>query len=195
MAWNKTMVTMLRVLINDTDSDNYSYTDKRLQQILVVSAHFVQQEVNLTTTYTINIDVPNISPDPTVSSTLDPAYTNLTVLKAACTADWSTFRTKALVAGVEARCGAAVLRTLKHIDGFKELLESGPCAAYETLKTQHQFGDTRVVKAILSPFIGNNFDPQSLPTGRGHSTNFGNTSIYPDSFSHGHGFGHHTHRH
>ena len=60
---------------------------------------------------------------------------NLTVLKAACLADLSTYRTKAAMAGLKARCGPAVLETLEYTKGFKELLEFGPCKAYEELKT------------------------------------------------------------
>jgi hypothetical protein len=152
---------MLRVLINDTEAPQ-TYSDARLQQIIVVAGQYVQQEISFTTTYTIDIGTPDISPDPTVTATKDDEFTNFTVLKAACMTDWSTFRQKALLAGVRARCGPVLLETLKHLDGFSTLLEEGPCAAYEELKKDYQFGNTNVVRAILSPFRGNNFDPESL---------------------------------
>ena len=161
MAWDSTMVTILRVLISDIDVPQ-SYTSARLQQILVVGAQYVQQEISFSTTYTITIGTPAISPDPTLTASKDDAFTNLVVLKAACLTDWGEFRQKALVAGIKARCGPAILETLQHLDGFKTLIDKGPCAAYDELKTDYQFGNTNTVRAILSPFIGNNFDPRSL---------------------------------
>ena len=65
MAWDTTMVTILRTIISDLDASSYS--DSRLQQILVVAAQYVQQEISFTTTYTVNIDSPDIAPDPTVT--------------------------------------------------------------------------------------------------------------------------------
>ncbi len=153
---------MMRVLIDDSDPATYSYTDTRIEQILVVAAQYVQHEISFTTTYTIDIGTPDITPDPTVTATKDDPFTNFTVLKAACLTDWSTFRQKALISGVKARCGPVILETLKHMDGFKTLLEEGPCAAYEELKKDWQYGNVNVIKAILSPFVGNSFDPRSI---------------------------------
>jgi hypothetical protein len=83
MAWQSEMVTMLRVLINDMDSE--CYDDVRLEQLLVLSAKYV-----------------------------------------------------------------------------KALVDKGPCAAYDALKLDYQFGNTNTIRAVLSPFVGNNFDPSSL---------------------------------
>jgi len=167
MAWTTTMVSMVRVLINDTEATQ-TYTDARLQDILAVAARYVEQEISFNTDYTIDISVPSISPDPTV--TIDDAFTNFVVLKAACLTDISTLRTKAVLAGLEARCGPAILKTLKSLDGFRELLDVGPCAAYAKLKDEYTFGERSLAHFILSPFVGNNFDPQSL------------ASLGPDTF-------------
>ncbi len=155
------MTVMLRILVNDMD-DTPVYSDSRMEQMLVVAAMYVNTEISFDYDYTINITTPDISPDPTGNG--DDAFTNFTVLKAACLTDQSTFRTKALAAGVKAKCGPAVLETLKHLDGFKQLLEVGPCAAYTELKKQWTFGNARLIYAILSPFTSNNFDPSSLST-------------------------------
>ena len=37
---------------------------------------------------------------------------------------------------------------------------------YQDLKQQYILGDSSRIRAILSPFVGNNFDPQMLNTGR-----------------------------
>ncbi len=161
MAWTTDMVTMVRILINDTESPQ-TYTDVRLQSIIAVAARYVEQEISFDVDYTINATAPSISPDPTLAASLDDAFTNFVVLKAACLTDISTLRTKAVLAGLEARCGPAILKTLKNLDGFKELLDKGPCAAYDKLKNEYTFGERALVHFILSPFIGNNFDPESL---------------------------------
>lgn len=160
MSWQEECIPMLRVIINDNDISNLVYSDDRMEEMLVVSARYVQQEIDLTNQYTISIKNLTIAPDPQDLS--DEAMINFMVLKAACLADWSTFRTKALMSGVEARCGPAVLRTLKHLDGFKELLTEGPCAAYKKIKDEHNFGNTDIIIAVLSPFVSNDFDPRNL---------------------------------
>ena len=161
MAWADVMLPMVRILINDYDDANYEYSDDRLIQTLVVAAQLVNQEIDFSTSYTINVPLVTITPDPT-TGTIDNAFTNFTVLKAACFMDMSTFRTKAALAGLKAKLGPAVLETMEHLNGFKQLITIGPCAAYATLKNEWMFGNNVVVEAILSPFTSNNFDPQNL---------------------------------
>jgi len=163
MSWDVTMVTMLRVLINDL-VEPYTYSDARCDQLLVVGATYVQQEIYFATTYTIDINTPDISPDPTLDATKDQPFTNFTVLKAACLADVSTYRTEALRAGIEARVGPAILKTKDRMIGFDTLLKKGPCEAYKELKAEYEFGDALAIHAIFSPFSGNNFNPHNLRT-------------------------------
>ena len=164
MAWQNDMVGMLRVLINDTEAPQ-TYTDARLQNLIVVGAIYVDQELDFDTTYDMDVATTGIAPDPTLDATKDIPFTNLTVLKSACLTDHSTFRTKALTAGFEAKCGPAVLKTLKHLDGFKDLLTMGPCAAYDELKHQYQMNDTNLLFAIFSPFTSDDFDANYLSQG------------------------------
>lgn len=157
MSWQNELIPILRNVINDVDEDNYTYADTRLEELLVVAAQLVVVDVtNLTTTYTIDVTQYSISPDPT--STRDNAFINFVVLKAACLIDQGLYRTKAMAAGIRARCGPVVMDTMKHIDGFKDLITFGPCKAYETLKQQYIFGNSHV-EAVLSPFVSNDFDP------------------------------------
>jgi len=161
-SWPDVIIPMVRILINDYDNTSYEYSDDRLLDTIVVAAQMVNQEIDFTTTYTINIPLVTISPDPITAP--DDAFINFTTLKAACFIDLSTFRTKAALAGLKAKCGPAVLETVEHLRGFKELLTQGPCAAYKTLKNEWIFGNAQVVEAILSPFVSNNFDPRNLPS-------------------------------
>jgi hypothetical protein len=159
MSWQDETIPMLRVLINDL-SASPTYSDDRLEQTLIVAAKLVYQDIDISYTYTISIENVSISPDPTTNS--DDAFLNFIVLKAACIADQSTFRTKAALEGIRAALGPASLSVGGHLPGFKTLLELGPCATYTEMKEQFEFGNVNIVKGILSPFVGNRFDPKTL---------------------------------
>jgi hypothetical protein len=159
MSWNDSGIKMLRVLLNDNGT-TLTYSDNRLEQLLIVAAIYVKQDLTFDVNYSINIMTHSISPDPV--DTGDNAFLNFTVIKAACLADIGQVRTKALVAGISARCGPVSLDTGSHLVGFKELLSVGPCAMYEALKTDWQYSHSNIHHAILTPFISNNFDPRSL---------------------------------
>lgn len=160
MAWQDTMISILRVLINDQDcGEGHTYSDTQLEITLAVAAQYIQQELSFSTTYTITINPPDIDPDPTVTATLDDAFTNFVVLKAACTIDNWTFRTKAALEGLTARAGNNVsLAVSGHLKGFRDLIEIGPCKTLEDLKKDWKFGNANNVRAILSPFNSNSFN-------------------------------------
>ena len=161
MEWHGAMINMLRVLIGDnTYSGAYVYTDSRLIETLVVAAMYTAQEIKFATDYTIDVIYSTISPDPYVTS--DRTFMNMTALKAACIIDQGTYRTKAVLSGLEAKCGPTTLKTLNHLDGFKELLSMGPCAMFDKLKLDYEFsgdGLNNIIHFVLSPFAGNDFDP------------------------------------
>jgi len=167
--WSGAMINMLRVVIDDNPySGSYIYTDARLREILVVAAMYVVQEINFSTTYTIDVVNSIISPDPYNAN--DVIFQNMVVMKAACIVDQGTFRQKAFTSGLEARCGPAVMKTINQLPGFKTLLQMGPCGIYQKLKEEQQFGGqglSNIVHVILSPFTSDSFDPQ---------TSFGNYS-------------------
>lgn len=161
MAWDTTLVTMVRVMINDL-SDEPTYSDERLQQLIVVAAQYVLREITFSTAYSVAIDVPSISPDPTLPETLDDDFSMFIVLKAACLADYSTYRARAALEGIRARLGPGEIHVMGNSGAFLVLLEGGACKAYEELKMQYMFGGKnmlRCAQAILSPFVSNTFDP------------------------------------
>ncbi len=163
MSWDTVMPRMLRILINDygDESTEQVYSDSRLEDVIMVAAMYTLQELDFTTaSYTVTLCPASLSPDPTTNG--DTAFVNLVVMKAACISDFSTFRSKALAAGIKAKCGPVALDTLKHLDGFKELLTVGPCATYEVLKDNFAFGNGNICRAILSPFVSNAFSTDSL---------------------------------
>lgn len=159
MSWNIELPIIVRTLINDV-ADSPVYSDERLLQIVAVSAKYVQFDVVLDRIYSVDVINPNISPDPTLDR--DEIFISLVSLKAACIVDQSTFRTKAALEGIRASLGPASLSVGGSLSGWKTLLDKGPCALYEELTSHWDVKDATAVRAILSPFVGNNFDPSSL---------------------------------
>jgi len=163
MSWQTDMVTMLRVIINDMDCQ--LFTDSRLQQLLVVSAQLVNQEMDFNVNYTISISDFSITPDSTLPDSRDDVFTNFVVMKAACISDIGATRTASVISNLNIKCGPVSIGTGSYSAAFEKLLTVGPCAAYQEMKKAYEYGDVGVVRVILSPFVGNQFDPQDLHLG------------------------------
>ena len=159
-CWQTAYITVLRVLINDLSSDP-DFTDSRLEDVLVVAAAQVNQEIQLSVDYTVVISPPSITPNPVN----DEIFMNLTTLKAACLIDRGSLRVAAAINGVEAKCGPAVMKVARRMDGFAILISQGYCAAYQEARLQYGFGNGAFCKAILSPFVNDTFDPWDLNLG------------------------------
>lgn len=156
MSWKEEIVPLIRGLVNDLDSSDY--TDDTLEEIAVLSASFVNGEVDFPTAYTITIPSLTISPDPTVSSPKDYDFMNLIALKSACI----------LLLG-EAKTAAAT--TIKIVDGPSAIDTKGQyeakqksyenmCDKYNMYKLRYQAGGSRAGQAVLGPYTdtstGNN---------------------------------------
>lgn len=162
MAWQTEMTIIVRTLINDLETIP-TYSDARIQQVIAVASTYVQQEASLSTSYTIDVSTPALSPDPTTPTNRNEIFIALTCLKASCIIDQSTYRTKAATDGIRASLGSASLQVAGNLAGFKAILDIGPCAMYQQLLNDNNIvgeGAVSVVQAILSPFVGNNFDPR-----------------------------------
>jgi len=159
MSWKKEIPIIVRTLINDL-SETPTYSDERLLQIISVAAKYVQFDIVLDNAYTIDVVRPNISPDPTVND--DSIFISLVSLKSACIVDQSVLRTKAALEGIRAALGPAQLSVGGSLAGLKMIIEEGPCAAYEELTSHWDVREATAIRAILSPFVGNRFDPTSL---------------------------------
>jgi len=164
--WQLEIPIIVRNLINDLDIVP-TYSDDRINQLAVVAARYVLSEVNLNQTYDIDIVHTQISPDPSDPNNRDTDFVGFIALKASCLLDHSTFRTKAINEGISAALGPAKLSVGGNLSGFKTIIDSGPCAMYDQLVLEHNMGNVNNVRAILSPFVGNNFDPRSI-----NSTNY-----------------------
>jgi hypothetical protein len=159
MSWDIEIPIVVRTLINDLE-DQPVYSDERMRQIITVAAKYVQFDVVLD--YTYNVDVANttISPDP--SDHRDEIFISLVSLKAACIIDQSALRTRAAAEGIRAALGPASLSVSNSLGGFIAILDKGPCGSYDELTAHWDVKDATAIRAVLSPFVGNKFDPAML---------------------------------
>lgn len=158
MAWHTNMMTPLRVLINDLESGSYTYSDETLQKLLVTSAAQVIQEVKIEDSelYTLDYDTPSISPDPSS----DSVFTNFIVMKAACLKNQWDFSAQAVSSGVRARCGPVSMeKDSSSASVLTALLNQGFCAAYQEMRKQHNFGNIKNIRSVLTPFSHSQYYP------------------------------------
>ncbi len=160
MCVNSSITLMVRALINDLDAE--TYTDERLEQLIVVAAKFVNQD--LESSYVIDINSPDIVPDPVDQD--DEIFVNLVSVKSACMIDHGNLRLKAAVAGLSATAGPASLSIgSNNFGAYKDIIAMGPCAMYRIMLQDYKFGAGALCHGILSPFISNSFDPSNLNYG------------------------------
>lgn len=151
MAWDTDLVLMVRVLINDISLPQ-TYTDEYLERVLIVAGIQVDAEFVFPYTYLYDIGDLTISPDPITNN--DSSFMALVPLKAACILNQGEFR-QALGQGIKVRDGDSAIDTSVSFRGYRDILEMGPCAAYEKLKwsllaTGEVVGGG-VGKAVLGP--------------------------------------------
>lgn len=161
MSWQLELPILIRSFINDL-SENPTYSDERILQLSLVAAQHTILDIEFNNKYTIDIVNQTISPDPTLLDDKDVNFIGFVALKSACLLDQSSLRTRAQLEGISTSLGPAKLDVSGGLSGYKIILEQGPCKMYDQLKTQYVIGDASRVKAVLSPFVGNNFDPQML---------------------------------
>jgi hypothetical protein len=170
--WEIEIPIIIRNLINDF-AEPPTYSDSRIKQLAVVAAQYVLNDINLSTQYNIDIVNETITPDPSAPNSRDTDFIGFIGLKSACILDQSTFRTKAALEGIKTALGSANLSISGNLAGYKMILdqEQGPCKLYDQLTLDHNIGNATAVSAVLSPFVGNNFDPRYLLRGSFRGTN------------------------
>jgi len=173
MAWSTDLVLMVRVLVSDIDTPQ-TYTDAYIQRVLITAGIMVDAEVAFDYTYTYDIEDLTISPDPVTSE--DQVFMAMIPLKAACILNQGEFK-KALGQGIKVRDGDSMIDTSVSFRGYRDILELGPCAAYEKLKWSLEAAGVLsgggVGKAVFGPY--------RLPTGTSSDT----ISWYYDQFATG----------
>lgn len=157
MSWQNEITGMVRILINDS-VEPYQFSDERIQQTILVAGKYVQFDVVLEHSYTINISNASLTPDPTEDG--DEIFIILTSLKAACLVDQGTLRTKAAMDGIRAALGPASLSVAGSSAGWEMILKHGPCKLYDDLVEHWDVANASAIAAVLGPFSGNKFDPE-----------------------------------
>jgi hypothetical protein len=146
--WDTALVLMLRALIGDLDSS--TYTDAKLQQVLVVAAFQVYNAATFPYEYTINMTTIDITPDPVESE--DSDFCVLTVYKAACIIVSSEQKVKAS-SSFSMKDGPSALDTTS---AARELMNAAKkiCQEYNDLLTSYMMNgsDGGPGQAILGPY-------------------------------------------
>ena len=127
MSWNTSLVNRLRYYIGDIDESNEVWTNTQLAKLTAMAAIEVATEVsvnNITTkTFSIDTDVPTITPDPVTDNDLkDSGIGELFVLKAAYIIAISEYRKDAakysFLLGIPAISISAMVEFIFSINNF-----------------------------------------------------------------------------
>ncbi len=158
--WSTDLVLMVRVLVGDINIPQ-TYTDQYIQRVLITASMMVDIEVPLGYDYTYDISALTISPDPIVKQ--DSVFISLIPLKSACILVQGEFK-QALGQGIKVRDGDSAIDTSVSFKGYRDILELGPCAAYEKLKWSilSSGGTLTIGRAV--------FGPHRIPGGNALST-------------------------
>ena len=161
-TWQNTSLIMLRTMLNDAGCDAVRYPPQRLSDLLITAAYFLPLDINFSSDFVVNVETRTITPNPIDQADGDE-FINFMVLRAACMADEGNFRTAALAQGVSARLGPASLTTSNYGQYLHMLLEEGPCKTYDRLVEVYNvsYEGSKVIRAVLSPFVSNNYDPSN----------------------------------
>jgi hypothetical protein len=143
MAWETNLLILVRSLINDSVAP-YTYSDERLEDLMVTSAVLVLQEVSFATVYTIDLSTPSISPDPETS------FETLIALKTACLIAQGEHR--GYVRGAIAiKDGPSTIDAKGRAQYSKDLVDS-VCALYDKARTQYVINGGSSGVAIITPY-------------------------------------------
>jgi len=156
MTWDIDLVLMLRVLIGDLNAPQKN-TDAYLETVLITAGIIADSEIDFSYDYVFDISDVTITPDPVVIG--DVVAQAVLPLKAACLLNQAQFQ-QALGQGIKVRDGDSAIDTSVGFRGYRDILQYGPCAAYEKLKYQLQTNSSALAGgAVLSPYRGPNDTP------------------------------------
>jgi hypothetical protein len=154
MSWNNEMVIIVRHIIGDLDTDNYSFSDSRIEESILVAAQLIHNEMEFTINYDIEVDNGLLTPDPTTTavspSNKDDDFIALCCLRSGLLLTNSLLRTYSLKA-ISIRDGSSSLDMRGVVAGLK-LVNDDLTKKYEAVKMSYETGKLGLGKVILSPY-------------------------------------------
>ena len=154
MPWQNEMTIIVRHIIGDLDSDNYNFSDSRIEESILVAAQLIHNEMEFFIDYTIEVDNGSLTPDPTTTgvstSNKDDDFIALCCLRSGLLLTNSLLRTYALKA-ISIRDGASSLDMRGIVAGLK-MINDDLTKKYEDVKLNYETGKLGFGKVILSPY-------------------------------------------
>jgi hypothetical protein len=150
MSWQGQLSIIIRHLIDDVDSTAYTFSPRRIETSILVSAQLAVMNIDFANTYTINVETCSLSPDPTDTDTKDDAFITLVCLKTACIIIGSTIRSESGNA-ISIKDGPSSI-DLRGVTGTLSVLYKDLCDRYEQLLLDYRAGNSVAGHAILGPY-------------------------------------------
>lgn len=149
MSWQGQMGTMVRVLVNDVDPENYTYSNNRIESTILVAAQMAQISDTFASKYDVNVETCLLSPDPT-DDPEDPAFITLVSLKAACIILQGEYK-KAADCAIYVKDGPSALDK-RGVPAALGMMQKDVCARYDQLLLEYRAGNSIAGTAILGPY-------------------------------------------
>ncbi len=144
MSWNTSLSFQLKNYLDPTNDD---YTEAFLSKFIAFAATEVFQKLSLKNSYSVDITIPSISPDPTS----DIGLSSLLVLKAAEIVVRTELKQIVVSAGYSIKDDRVTISGTEALKALKDLLKE-----YQTNYTKAEFayihGDATIGRAILTPY-------------------------------------------
>lgn len=154
MAWQNEMTIIVRHIIGDIDSTNYTFTDARIEEAILVAAQLFMNEVDVSIVYQIDVDNGIMNPDPTTTPTAnawrDDDFIALVCLRCGLLLTSSLMRTYSLKA-ISIRDGASSIDTRGIVAGLQQVYNA-LFKQYDEVKLAYQAGKIGWGKGILGPY-------------------------------------------
>lgn len=151
MAWQDTMIVMLRWMVNDVAAT--TYTDASLEEALTVGARFVLGDITFVNDYDVDPVNVSISPDPTTTATRDDDFINLVCARTAAMFDQGA-AIKAAGQAILVQDGTSRIDLRESYKAAAALLgRGGWMAKYEEMRDDYLLTRSTgsVGKAIMTP--------------------------------------------
>jgi len=144
------MTTVVRHLINDVDSSNYTFSTDRVETTILVAAQLLIMNVDFNNTYDINVEASTLSPDPTDSGTKDDPFIALACLRASCIIVGSEIRKESGNA-ISIKDGPSAI-DLRGVTSTLTVLYQDLCKKYDEALIDYRAGNSVSGQSILGPY-------------------------------------------